>query len=88
MTAPQTEADDDSTPPPPATGDPSDLGFGRVVANQVRGRFLSREGVPMSRKYGLGAQRAARFYLSALNAGWPLSVGGMEMERFLRTAII
>jgi inward rectifier potassium channel len=69
VTATHTE-DDDSAPPPP-TNEPSDLGFGRVVANQVRGRFLTHEGVPMSRKYGLGAQRAARLYLSALNAGWP-----------------
>lgn len=51
--------------------EPGDLGFGRVVANAVRGRFLSREGVPTSRKYGLGAQRAERFYLLALNARWP-----------------
>ena len=63
--------EDEDSPPPPPKDEPSDLGFGRVVANQVRGRFLSHEGVPMSRKYGLGAQRAARFYLNALNAGWP-----------------
>ena len=70
MTAIDTE-DDGSAP---TTSEPADLGFGRVVANQVRGRFLSHDGVPMSRKYGLGAQRAARFYLSALNAGWPAFV--------------
>ncbi|MEO8622370.1 MAG: transporter [bacterium] len=51
--------------------DLSDLGFGRVVAQQVRGRFFSRDGTPTSRKYGLGSQRAERFYLSALNARWP-----------------
>ena len=62
-------SDDDS--PPPSIAEPADLGFGRVVAQQVRGRFLSHEGVPMSVKYGLGAQRAARFYLSALAIGWP-----------------
>ena len=50
---------------------PDDMGFGRVVVQQVRGRFLSRDGVPMSVKYGLGAQRAEKFYLSALNARWP-----------------
>jgi inward rectifier potassium channel len=67
-TAPNIDSD---TAPPRATTEPSDLGFGRVVAQQVRGRFLSHEGVPTSRKYGLGAQRADRFYLSALNVGWP-----------------
>ena len=56
--------------PPPAT-EPDDLGFGRVVAQQVRGRFLDRNGVARSQKYGLGAQRAERFYLSSLNATWP-----------------
>jgi inward rectifier potassium channel len=59
-----------TTGPPPVT-EPDDLGFGRVVAQQVRGRFLERDGVARSRKYGLGAQRAERFYLSALNAPWP-----------------
>ena len=58
-------------PPPAATTHPTDLGFGRVVANQVRGRFLSHDGVPTSRKYGIGAQRSARLYLGALNVGWP-----------------
>jgi inward rectifier potassium channel len=64
--------DEGGAPPPPApTSVQSDLGFGRVVAQQVRGRFLTHEGVPTSRKYGLGAQRTARFYLSALNVPWP-----------------
>jgi inward rectifier potassium channel len=66
---------DDYPASPPPTTHPSDLGFGRVVANQVRGRFLTHEGVPTSRKYGIGAQRAARFYLGALNAGWPAFMG-------------
>jgi len=56
--------------PPPAPPGPqhayTDLGFGRVVAQQVRGRFLTRDGQPTSRKYGLGAQRFERFYLRAL----------------------
>jgi inward rectifier potassium channel len=63
--------DDAMPPPPPPTSAPTDLGFGRVVAQQVRGRFLSQTGAPTSKKYGLGAQRAARFYLSALNTRWP-----------------
>ena len=63
--------DDALAPAPPPTSEPTDLGFGRVVAQQVRGRFLSHAGTPTSKKYGLGAQRAARFYLSALNTGWP-----------------
>ncbi len=64
-------SDDELPDAPPSTTHPSDLGFGRVVANQVRGRFLSHDGVPTSRKYGLGAQRAARFYLNALSVNWP-----------------
>src|SRR5690348_4652118 len=47
-----------------------DLGFGKYVAQQARGRFLGRDGRPTARKYGLGAQRAERFYLAALNANW------------------
>ncbi len=50
----------------------ADLGFGRVVANAVRGRFLNRDGTPNSKKYGLGAQRTARFYLKALEVSWPV----------------
>jgi inward rectifier potassium channel len=65
-TAPRTTTD-----VPPTAAEPSDLGFGRVVAQQARGRLLSHDGVPTSRKYGLGAQRAERFYLNALNARWP-----------------
>jgi len=65
-------APDPSDPHPPAPApEPGDLGFGRVVAQAVRGRFLNRDGRPNSRKYGLGAQRAARFYLAALDASWP-----------------
>lgn len=41
------------------------------MVQRARGRFLSRDGVPTSHKYGLGAQRAERFYLNALNARWP-----------------
>ncbi|MDB4892890.1 MAG: Potassium channel, inwardly rectifying, Kir [Gemmatimonadetes bacterium] len=66
--------EDGAPPPPPPSGDQSDLGFGRFVAQQVRGRFLSHEGVPTSRKYGLGSQRTARFYLAALNAPWPMFI--------------
>jgi inward rectifier potassium channel len=49
---------------------PADLGFGKVVAQGVRGRFVNRDGRPNSKKYGLGAQRTARFYLAALDATW------------------
>lgn len=55
----------------PAPEEADDLGFGRLVAQQARGRFFSRDGHPTSRKYGLGAQRAERFYLNALSARWP-----------------
>ena len=60
--------DRDGIPPTP-TGPRqayTDLGFGRVVAQQVRGRFLTHDGQPTSRKYGVGAQRFERFYLRAL----------------------
>ncbi len=63
MTSPKPEA--------PQQNDTSDLGFGRVVAQDVRGRFLSRDGTPTGRKYGLGAQRAEHWYLRALAASWP-----------------
>ena len=56
---------------PQAGNGPRDLGMGRVVANAVRGRFINRDGTTSSRKYGLGAQRAERFYLAALDASWP-----------------
>jgi inward rectifier potassium channel len=71
VTAPTLESEPAPSHPEP----PSDLGFGRYVAQQVRGRFLTHDGVPTSRKYGLGAQRAERFYLSALNARWPAFIG-------------
>ena len=59
--------DRDGSPAPPAPGRAyTDLGFGRVVAQQVRGRFLTHDGQPTSRKYGLGAQRLERFYQRAL----------------------
>jgi inward rectifier potassium channel len=59
--------DRDGLPAAPASGRAyTDLGFGRVVAQQVRGRFLTHEGEPTSRKYGLGAQRLERLYLRAL----------------------
>jgi inward rectifier potassium channel len=57
--------------------EPTDLGFGSVVAQKVRGRFLRRDGQPNSTKYGLGAQRAARLYLSALETSWPVFIGWM-----------
>ena len=66
MTAPNEPHDDDPSPSPR----PADLGFGSVVANAVRGRFLKRDGQPNSKKYGLGAQRLARFYLASLGATW------------------
>jgi inward rectifier potassium channel len=68
VSAPTEILDDD---PPPLTK-PADLGFGSVVAQAVRGRFLNRDGRPNSRKYGLGAQRLARFYLASLDATWTM----------------
>ena len=73
MTSPANDTDDS---PPPLT-EPADLGFGRVVAQAVRGRFLNRDGKPNSVKYGLGPQRTARLYLAALDASWPAFIGWM-----------
>jgi inward rectifier potassium channel len=47
-----------------------DLGFGRVLVQQVRGRFMRKDGTPNSRKYGLGGQFWQRLYLRALAATW------------------
>ena len=49
---PQASIDDrDGPAPPPAPArEYTDLGFGRVVSQQVRGRFLSHDGEPTSRK--------------------------------------
>ena len=61
-----------ATPPDPEREPEAvDLGLGRVVANAVRGRFIGRDGEPSSHKFGLGAQRAEHFYLTALAARWP-----------------
>jgi len=74
MSAPtQHEPDGEQLPPPRSVY--TDLGFGRVVAQQVRGRFLTHDGEPTSRKYGLGAQRIERFYLRALAAPLPAFLG-------------
>jgi len=54
-----------------ATAEPNDLGFGRVVTERVRGRFLNKDGTANSRKYGLGRQTWPRLYLRALAASWP-----------------
>ena len=74
VTQPSIDDRDGLAPPPRASFGRSytDLGFGSVVAQQVRGRFLSHEGEPTSRKYGLGAQRLERFYLRALAAPLPV----------------
>ena len=49
----------------------SDLGFGRVAAQAVRGRFLSPDGHSTARKLGLRGQRTEQLYLTALAAPWP-----------------
>ena len=67
--------------------DPSDLGLGRVVANSVRGRFITRDGTPSSRKYGLGAQRVERFYLHALNARWTQFLGWLVAALLLLNGV-
>ncbi len=47
-----------------------DLGFGRLVTQSVRGRFLDKDGRPKSRKFGIGPQRLERLYLGALSVNW------------------
>src|SRR4051812_2591668 len=74
VTAPQTKTERE---PAPANSPESDLGFGRVVVQSVRGRFLNRDGSPNSKKYGLGAQRTMRLYLGALGASWPAFLAWM-----------
>jgi inward rectifier potassium channel len=60
-----------SEPAEPAhAGADDDLGFGRFVSQQARGRFLMRDGKPTARKFGLGAQNAEKLYLRALQASW------------------
>ena len=74
MTQPTIDDHEGLAPPPRASSGRryTDLGIGRFVAQQVRGRFLSHDGEPTSRKYGLGAQRVERFYLRALEAPLPV----------------
>lgn len=48
----------------------NDLGFGRVVTERARVRFLNQDGTPNSRKYGLGGQTWSRLYLRALAISW------------------
>ncbi|WP_284351360.1 hypothetical protein [Roseisolibacter agri] len=71
MTQPSLDEHDGPAPQAPVQ-EYRDLGFGRVVAQQVRGRFLAHDGQPTSRKYGLGAQRVERFYLRALAEPLPV----------------
>jgi inward rectifier potassium channel len=75
VTAPPTKAEREPTPA--ANPAESDLGFGRVVVQSVRGRFLNRDGSPNSKKYGLGAQRTMRLYLAALAVSWPAFLAWM-----------
>jgi inward rectifier potassium channel len=57
---------------PPAPDRPSeDLGFGGVVVERSRGRFLNRDGTPRARKFGLGKQFWSRTFLHALAISWP-----------------
>lgn len=79
--------DENAPPQLPAATEPSDLGFGKVVAQSVKGRFLNRDGVATSRKYGLGAQRAERFYLRALNARWTDFLGWLAGSLLLLNGI-
>lgn len=55
--------------------DREDLGFGRVVTQQVRDRFIARDGSPNSHKFGMGPQRVERFYQHALALPWQSFLG-------------
>jgi inward rectifier potassium channel len=59
-----------STAGNPEPPDREDLGFGSVVAQQVRGRFINRDGTGSGKKMGMGTQRAEKLYLAALSVGW------------------
>jgi inward rectifier potassium channel len=76
VTSPPT-ARNESHPQAGDENERSDLGFGRVVVESVRGRFLNRDGSANSHKYGLGAQRVMRLYLGSLNASWPAFIAWM-----------
>jgi inward rectifier potassium channel len=63
------------TPPDRTTAQPDatereELGFGRTVAQQMRGRLVNRDGTSNGRKFGLGTQRLEHLYLGALAASW------------------
>lgn len=77
MTAPPDKALTSPEKPPAANSPDSDLGFGRVVVQSVRGRFLNRDGSPNSKKYGMGAQRTMRLYLASLRVSWPAFLAWM-----------
>lgn len=47
-----------------------ELGFGRVAAQDWRGRFVNPDGRPNGRKLGLGNQRGERLFLHVLHASW------------------
>ncbi len=79
MTDPTTGTFDDTDIDGSTSGDPSttphappvdDLGFGRVVAQRSRGRFMNRDGTSTATKYGLRSQRTERLYLMALRVPW------------------
>src|SRR5262249_12689747 len=59
-------------PPAPDADELRDLGFGRVLAQQTRGRFIQKDGSPNTRKFGLGAQRWERFYRLSQSVSWPV----------------
>lgn len=67
--------DSQSNQAPGRTGGPAagenDLGFGRVLTERSRGRFLNKDGTPNSRRYGLGGRAWSRLYLRALDLSWP-----------------
>ena len=72
---------------PEQRDDLNDLGFGRVAAQQVHGRFLEKDGTPNIRKYGLGSRRWARFYRHALELSWPAFLGWLAGLQLLVNGI-
>lgn len=56
---------------PPPKEQPTDLGFGSVVARESRARLLNRDGSFNVRRYGLGLLESLSLYHDLLTMSWP-----------------
>ncbi len=64
-------ASDDPRPPTSAENIDLDLGFGSVVAREIRGRLLNRDGTFNVRREGLSYWESLSFYHYFLTITWP-----------------